>query len=513
MKQEYILAHDLGTGGNKAVLYSSEGQLIGQAFKSYETFYPASGWAEQNPQHWWEAIIQTTVELLSKTKIDKKYIACTSLSGHSMGIVPVDKKGNLLRQTVPLWNDSRAINVADKMLKLIGYDYWYKKTGAGFRPENHSIFKLAWFKENETEMFDSTYKFLPTKGFIILNLTGNFVSDYSDASFSGLMDIRELKYLEELFDLVGFSSEKMPKILKSIDYVGKLSKKAAEILGIPSGIPVINGGVDNVCTAIGAGNIKEGRIYNYIGSSSWISATSNRPTINTELKIPCYCHAIPGLYLSQVSVFSTGSTLQWYKDTFCEKEKIQANESNGNVYDIIEKNASNSPIGANNIIFIPSFRGGATVNPNPYLKGAFLNLELFHNKNDANRAVLEGISYELALALKTYRNLGMQSDEIRITGGGSKSKFWRQMLADIFGIKTILTNIDQEAAAFGAAAIGAVGAGIWKDFSKVDEIIKQVDVSKPDKNNNEKYEKIIKKFKVAMEKVGEINELLSTTDL
>ena len=506
MAKKYILAHDLGTGGNKAVLYSSEGELISRAFKSYDTYYPCSGWAEHDPQDWWKAVIGSTRQLLASTEINKKNIACISLSGHSMGIVPVDKKGKLLRKTVPLWNDSRAIDKARDMLERIGYDDWYEKTGAGFRPENHSIFKLAWFKDNEPRMFNSTYKFLPTKGFIILNLTGNFISDYSDASFSGLMDINELKYSEEIFKLSGLPVEKMPVLLKSVDYAGELTKEASELLGIPPGIAVINGGVDNACTAIGAGNIKENRIYNYIGSSSWIAATSAKPIINSKIKIPCYAHSIPNLYLSQASVFSTGSTLQWYKDIFCDKENLQAEKSDGNVYSMIEKNASHSPVGSNNIIFIPSFRGGATVSPNSYLRGAFLGLELSHNKNDINRAVLEGISFELALALKEYINLGMKSKNIRITGGGSKSKFWRQMLADVFGIDTILTSIDQEAAAFGAAAIGAVGTGIWKDFSIVDEIVKQVDVSKPDKQNVRVYKEILHKFKYAMDKVGEINE-------
>jgi xylulokinase len=508
MSKKYILAYDLGTSGNKAVLYSSEGELIAKVFKSYNTYYPYSGWAEQNPNDWWESIKESTNKLLTNNKINKKDIATISLSGHSMGIVPVDKNGNLLRKTVPIWNDSRAMNEANNILKLIGYDYWYEKTGAGFRPENHSIFKLVWFKENESDLFNSVYKFLPTKGYIILKLTGKFVSDYSDASFSGLMDINKLQYSEEIFNLSGLPIEKMPIILKSIDCVGELTKESSELLGIPSGIPVINGGVDNACTAIGAGNITENRIYNYIGSSSWIAATSMKPLINTKIKIPCYAHAIPEFYLSQVSVFSTGSTLQWYKDVFCYEENLQAKKLNENIYDIIERNASMSPIGSNNIIFIPSFRGGATVNPNPYLRGAFLDLELYHNKNDINRAVLEGITFELALALKEYINLGMKPKEIRVTGGGSKSKFWRQMFADVYGLNIILTNIDQEAAAFGAAAIGAVGVGIWNNFSVVDEIIKQVDVSKPNKQNVKTYNEILKKFKYAINKIGEINKFL-----
>lgn len=425
-----------------------------------------------------------------------------------MGMVAVDKKGNLLKKSTPIWNDSRAINEANEMLKEIGYDYWYEKTGAGFRPENHTIFKLKWFKKNEPELFKSTYKFLPTKGYITLKLTGNFISDYSDASFSGLMDINSLAYSQEIFKLSGLPFEKMPELFRSIDVAGELKKEPADVLGLSPGIAVITGGVDNACTAIGAGNIKENRIYNYIGSSSWISATSAKPLIARKIKIPCYAHSIPGLYLSQVSVFSTGSTLQWFKDVLCDRENLEALRYNGNVYDLIEKNASNSPVGSNNLIFIPSFRGGATVSPNPYLRGAFLGLELSHNKNDISRAVLEGISFELGLALKEYTGLGMKSKDIRITGGGSKSKFWRQMLADIFNMETILTNIGQEAAAFGAAAVSAVCTGMWKDFSIVDSIVKQVDVSKPLEINVKKYKDILPVFKYAMDRTAEINQFM-----
>lgn len=510
MTEKYILSHDLGTGGNKAVLYSSDGILISKAFKSYNTIYPDSYRAEQNPLDWWNAIVETTKELLIKTKIKKQDIICISFSGQSMGIVPVDKKGNLLKNFVPIWSDSRANNEANNFFEKLSYDNWYEKTGAGFRPENHSVFKLMWIKKNEPSLFNSAYKFLPTKGYITFKLTGNFITDYSDASFSGLMDIKKLEYSEEILNLSGIPVEKMPKLLNATDYAGELRREVADILGLHPGIPVITGGVDNACTAIGSGNIKENRIYNYIGSSSWIAATSSNPIISKEIKIPCYVHNIKGLYLSQVSVFSTGSTLQWFKDVLCDKENSEAVETGYNVYQIIEKIARKSPVGSNKLYFIPSFRGGATVNPNSYLRGAFFGLELFHNKSDINRSVFEGISFELGLALREYINLGMKTKDITITGGGSKSKFWRQILADVYDKNIVLTNIGQEAAAFGAAAVGAVGIGVWKDFNKVDEIIKQINISKPNKTNVKQYREILKRFKYLIERTGEINEFLAT---
>jgi xylulokinase len=504
MGQKYIIAHDLGTSGDKAALYSTEGKLIVKAYKYYNTYYPKTGWFEQNPIDWWNAVIETTRKLITSVSINKKDIKCIVLSGHSMGIVPVDAKGNLLKKMVPLWNDSRAIDQAESVLRIIGNEYWYNKTGAGFRPENHSVFKLVWLKEKEPDIFNSTFKFLPTKGYIILKLTGNFVTDYSDASISGLMDIKERRYSKKILDTCGLPLNKMPVIKNSTDQVGRLTLEASKILGLSEDVQIVNGAVDNVCTAIGAGTIKEERVYIYIGSSSWIAAASSKPLLDKKTKLLCYAHAIPKLYLSQVSIFSTGSTLDWYKDILCEGEKFEAGEDN--VYEIIEKKAASSPLGSNNILFIPSFRGGATVNPNPYLRGALLGLELFHNKNDINRAVLEGISYELALALRKYEYLGVKPENIIITGGGSKSRFWRKIMTDIFGINTVLTNVRQETAAFGAAAIGAVGMGMWKNFDNVDYILKKTETLFPDYNNYNKYKLILHKFEYAVEKVAEINK-------
>ena len=503
---KYILAHDLGTGGNKAVLYDTKGNQLTKAFSSYSTYYPKSSWAEQYPDSWWNAVVKSTKELIQKSGINKKNIVCISFSGQSMGVVPVDKKGNLKRDTSPLWNDGRAINEAKNYLGLIGEKEWYKITGAGFRPENHSAFKLIWYKNNEYEMYKKTYKFLPTKSFIIMKLTDKFLADFSDISFTGFFNLEKLDYSDELLSIFKINREKLPDIFKSTHIAGKITKKASKEIELIEGTPVVLGGVDNSCAALGSGNISEDRVYNSLGSSAWISATTKRPFLNNENKVPCYAHVIPGFYLSQVSTFSAGSSYKWFKDILCGEESIAAEICDLDVYDLLEKKVLNSPIGSNKIIFNPSLLGGSTIESSPKIRGAFVGLGLHHSKNDLVRSVLEGIAMDQRLALDIYREMGIKAGEIRMVGGGSKSKVWRQIYADVFNSKIIITNIGQEAAALGAGIIGAIGVGVWDNFSIIDKITKIIDICEPIEKNVSSYEEILKVFKFINIRLAEIGE-------
>lgn len=510
MEKKYILAYDLGTGGNKAVLYTSEGRLLTKTFISYDTVYPQSGWAEHNPLDWWNSIVKSTNELIDKSKIDIKNIACISISGHGMGIVPVDKKGNLLRKMTPIWFDSRAISQTQKVMDKVDYEKWYQITGAGLRPENYAAFKLMWYKDNEPDLYKKTSKFLGTKDFINMKMTGKFMSDYSDASFSGIFDLRELDYSEELLKATGLAREKMPDLFPSIHVVGELLPKAAEELNIIKGIPIVLGGHDVPCTAVGAGNITKGRVYNYIGTSAWISVASDKPLLGKEVKTYNGAHVIPGMYTSQVAIYAAGASYQWVKDTICKEEIACAERSGENVYSIMEKKASKSPPGSNKVIFVPDLMGGGTIHLNPNIRGAFLGLTLSHKKKDLIRSAMEGIAFDLRLVLDEFKKMEVKTDEIRIVGGGSQSKLWRQIFSDIYNTKIILTNVGQETAALGAAAIAAVGTGLWKDFSVIDKITEILDIATPSSKNNAKYEKILDVYRFIAQKISEIGEKMTS---
>jgi xylulokinase len=506
MSANCILAFDLGTGGNKSVLYHSDGTLLGTSFSPYDTYYPQSGWSEQRPQDWWESITASTKKLLTKTKTTPQDVSCISISGHGIGVIPVDKKGNLLRETTLLWSDSRSEKQKDSYFEKMDYEHWYEVTGAALRPENYAIFKIMWHRDNEPELFKNTYKFIGTKDFINMKLTGNILSDFSDASFSGVNDLLNWKYSEELLKPSGIDVDKLPELFPSTHIAGGLLPKSAVELGLKSGIPIICGGYDGSCTALGAGNYKADRVYNYVGSSSWISAAADKPLINNKIKPYCYYHVIPEMFNSTVSIYSAGGSYQWLRNVLCKEEILEAEKAGTNPYILMEKKALKSPVGSNNVMFNPSLMGGSTTYPSPHLRGAFFNLGLEHSKSDIIRSVMEGVAFDLSIALDSLRRTGLDVDEIRMVGGGSKSSLWRQIFADIYKTDIVLTNIGQEAAALGAAAIAAVSTGIWKDFSIIDEIAKAKETSKPIEDNVREYEKRLPLYKFAAEKLLEIGE-------
>jgi len=501
-----ILAFDLGTGGNKSVLFDSSGELLGTGFTGYKTWYPQSGWAEQSPMDWWKSIVESTRNLLSATRVDKKQVAGISISGHGIGVVPVSRKGELLRERTLLWSDSRAIEQARAYFRKVDYDRWYQTTGAALRAENYVLFKLMWHRDHEPDLFNAAWKFLGTKDYINYLMTGRMISDYSDASFSGINDLLKWQYSEELCRPAGVPLEKYPDLYPSTHLVGELLPGPAEELGLAPGTPVICGGYDGSCTALGAGNFKEDRVYNYVGSSSWISVAARKPLIDLRVKPYCYYAVVPQMFNSTVSIYSAGGSYEWFKNTLCREESIAGEIAGLDPYQIMEKQAAQAPVGANGLIFNPSLMGGATIHPSPHIKGAFICLGLQHTKADLLRSVLEGVALDLRLALQAFRDMGVEAREIRMVGGGSKSPLWRQIFSDVYDARIILTNIGREAAALGAAALAGVGTGVWKDFSIIDTIAQTVQVTEPDADNRKAYEKIIPHFAFIMERLLEIGE-------
>jgi xylulokinase len=505
MEIKYILAHDMGTGGNKVVLYDNEGTIIAKSFQSYPTLYPQPRWAEQRPLDWWRALVDGTRQVLSEVQIDKSKIAAISFSGQGMGNVPVDKNGNLLRDTTIVWFDSRSTEQANRVLEKIGPDRWYKITGCGFDPAFFTGFKLMWVKENEPELFKKTHVFLATKDYIVLRLTGNFCTDYSDMSFSGLFDINSREFSSDLLELAGIPREKFPSVYPSTHVAGELLPEPAQELGLPPGIPIVIGGEDVPCTAAGAGVVSEGRIYAYIGTSGWVSVASPKPMTREGVRIPNIIHVVPGMYTPQMGVYSAGSTYQWVQDNICQQEMVASKNLGVDPFSLMELEAASSPVGANNLLFLSTFAGGGTIHENnPDLKGGYVGIGPAHTKADLIRAAMEGVGLDLGLLVHEFKGLGIEAPEIRVVGGGGKSRLWRQILADIFDSRVIMTNIGQESAALGATMIGGVGVGLWKDFTIVDKLCEVMHVSEPQPKNAAIYKQLLPIFKDGVKRISDI---------
>jgi xylulokinase len=503
----YIIACDLGTGGNKAVLYDQDGTGVTSFTQPYPTFHPEVQIHEQRPLDWWNAVVISVQGLLEKSRVDRSKIKAIGISGHSLGCVPIDENGNLLLDKTPIWSDSRATVEAEEFFQQAPFNEWYLKTGNGFPPALYTIFKVMWLKKHQNDVYRRAYRILGTKDYINFRLTGRMVTDHSYASGTGVYDLIASSYHSDLLRSSGIDAALFPEIVSSDQIVGQLSAETAELLGLSAPVAVVAGGVDNSCMALGAGSTKEGHIYNSLGSSSWIAVTSSRPVLDLHIRPYVFAHVVPGMFTSATSIFSAGTSLDWIRDQLCQS-LATAQSDNAARYEKMFELAASSPPGAHNLLFVPTLAGGTHFEGGPAVRGALVGLDLSHTLADVIRAGLEGIAFGLRVALDELRRLTAVSDEMLMLGGGAKSALWRQIFADVYHCTVIKSQIDQETAALGAATLAAVGSGIWTDYSRVAELHQIEDRCLPNLKNVNIYQRLLPVYKQAAQHQRKLNELL-----
>lgn len=503
----YIIAYDLGTGGIKASLFHQDGRSVADSFEPYDTYYTGALVHEQKPSDWWDGVIHSTRKLLNNSNVDAKEIAGLAISGHSLGVVPVSRDGRLLKEKTPLWSDARARGQATAFFEKYDYAKWYLMTGNGFPAELYSLFKILWYQDNEPDIYEDTYKFLGTKDYINYLLTGEMLTDHSYTSGSGCYNLVGQRYDEEILEIAGVPRDVLADIVPSTHVVGEVTARAAEATGLAAGTKVICGGVDNSCMALGAKCYGEGRVYTSLGSSAWIAVSTAKPVVDASIKPFVFAHVVPGQYASAVSIFSAGNSYRWVRDNICQNLISQAKAEGGDAYQLMEEQAARSPIGANNLIFNPNLAGGSSFEASPDIKGGYAGLILGHTQSDLIRAALEGIAMNLGVVLELLREMTGVSGDMILVGGGSKSPLWRQIFADVYRCNIVKTNIDQDAASLGAAAIAAVGLGLWDDFSVVDTLHQIQDIKKPE--NADDYARYMEVFKKVSIRYAEIGDMLA----
>jgi xylulokinase len=508
-----IISFDLGTGGNKASLYDAHGQCLASVFVPYATDYPRVGWHEQRPEDWWNAVIESTRTLMSSSGVGPEEIICLGISGHSLGAVPVEADGALLREATPIWSDIRAEEQVKEFFRKVDPDDWYLTTGNGFPPACYTIFKVMWYRDHEPEMFRKIHMILGTKDYINFKLTGQLKTDFSYASGTGIYDLQAWGYNSRFIQASGILAELWPEIVPSTQVLGHILPDTAAALGLSSETKIVCGGVDNSCMALGAKNIRAGRVYTSLGSSAWIAVSAEQPVLDRKYKPFVFAHVIPGMFTSAVSIFSAGTSFKWVKDNVCDELAVQARAVDADVYDLMNEVAERAPVGSNKLLFNPSLAGGTSQDDSVHIRGAYFGLDLKHGKPDLIRSAMEGIAMNLRLRLDLLRRYTQLEDEILFVGGGAKSRFYLGIFADVFNARILKTTIDQDAGALGAAAIAAVGCGLWPDFERIDELHETVEVVEPDQESNRKYEALLPVFQLAAEFQARISDALEAVDI
>ena len=482
---KFLLAHDLGTSGNKATLFSEDGELLASRTCSYDTNYFNGTWAEQNPNDWWDAVCRSTQELLAE--VGPVEIGAVALSGQMMGCLCVDKSGEPLRPSI-LYCDQRSDVEAASILEKVPLEEAYDIVGHRVAAV-YSLEKLAWVKNNEPDIYAKTDKTLCAKDYINFKLTGRIATDFSDASGTNAFDLNTMQWSDRMIEAAGVERSMFPDPYESVHPLGEITSSASEATGLPVGTPVIVGGGDGSCAGVGVGCIRPGTAYNYLGSSSWIALTTERPIVDPAMRTMNWAHVVPGYLHPSGSVQTAGAAYAWLKSEICRAESEEAARTGENVYELINQLVEASTPGAGGVVFLPYLLGERSPRWNPKARGAFVGMTLASRREDMARAVMEGVTYNLGIIVDIFRG-HVPMETMTVIGGGAKGRVWLQMMADIYDAKIQRPNFLEEATSMGAAVVGGVGAGVFENFDVIDRFITIEETVEPNRENQKQYAKM-----------------------
>jgi len=495
MTHQYLLAHDLGTTGNKATLFDvDQGVVKVSTFEPYPTDYSQPGWAEQDPADWQRAIWQCTHRLISQAGIEPGAVAAVSFSGHMQGALLVDRQGIPLRNSI-IWADQRATSQADFIASVCGSETLYRLTGQRISP-TYTAPKMLWIKEHQSAIYEQAYKVLQPKDYAAFLFSGVFATDYSDASATLLFDLDTRRWASDVINELGLNSELLPEVHPSTAIIGRVTASAAAASGLVAGTPVVIGGGDGACATVGAGSVREGETYAYIGSSSWIAVTTHQPICDPQQRTFTLAHLMPDYYFSLGTMQAAGGAYGWL-------ERLLHPE--GDAYlQAMDAQASSVPAGSGGLLFLPYLMGERSPYWNPLARGALVGLTMLHNQPEVARAVLEGVAFNLRLILNALRTQDVQITRLLLIGGGAKSAVWRQILADVLELPIYLPALTTEATALGALVAGGVGVGLFSDFTVIDRLISISEAECPQTANHQQYAVLLDLFMKTYEALNPI---------
>lgn len=496
----YLLSHDLGTSGNKATLYTPEGKLVKSIMHPYKTVFSEGRRAEQDPQDWWDAVCDCSKMLTSE--ISPEDIKAISFSGQMMGCVCIDQSGELLRKAI-IWADQRASKQEKQLQNEISEQEFYRITGHR-ASASYTLEKAMWVRDNQPELFQRVWKILQPKDYIVYKLTGKIATDYSDASGTNAFDINALRWSEKIFDAAKMDIALFPDAHLSTYVGGVVTKEASMQCGIPSGVPVVIGAGDGVAASVGAACVADGDVYNYLGSSSWVSYTSEKPHYDPARRTFNWVHAIPGKYAPTGTMQAAGNTFNFVK-SLCYGGSDEKGQSA--VYEQIEQEISRIPCGANGLVFLPYLLGERSPRWNKAAKGGILGLTMNSTRGDILRAAIEGIAFNLDIIFRAFPVYEACS-AISILGGLAQSETVCQILSDTFDKNIFVINNAEEATSIGAAIIAGVGTGAIKDFSEAGRFVSTGRQTAAIQENVEKYSKQKEIFEAYYQSVKTLCEKL-----
>ena len=489
----FVIGIDIGTSGTKIVLFNEKGEVIASHTVEYKMYQPRNGYAEQNPDDWWNSTVEGIQKVISKSQVDVKEIKGIGLSGQMHGLVMLDEHNNVIRNAI-IWCDQRTSAECEEITNKVGAQRLIEIT-ANPALTGFTASKILWVKNNEPENYDKCRHILLPKDYIRFKLTGGYATDVSDASGMQLLDIKNRCWSEEVLLKLGIDKSLLPEVYESQKITGKVTASVAKITGLKADTIVVAGAGDNAAAAIGTGVVEDKKAFTTIGTSGVVFIHTSKMIIDPKGRVHTFCAAVPGEWHVMGVTQGAGLSLKWFKDNFCYSEVQQADLMGVDIYSLLDKKAEKVPIGSNKLIYLPYLMGERTPHLDPDARGVFMGLSVNHKNDDMIRAIMEGVSYSLNDCISVFNEMNISFKNMNICGGGGKSPLWRQMLADIYDC-SVTTMQSEEGPALGAAILALVATHEYRSVPEACKKIIQIkETQNPISVNTSKYKKYYDVYK------------------
>lgn len=490
---KYLLGIDAGTTSFKAALFDLEGNEQAGAVHEYELQYHDSDKVELPAESYWHACKSVIRSVLARWNGKANEIKALAVASQGETLIAVDRKDEPLRPAI-VWLDNRAGEEAQRIKADFRAEHAFKTTGQPDIVPTWPAAKILWLKRHEPGLFRRVYRFLLLEDYLIYKITGQFVAESSLLSSTLYFDIRKGEWWGEMLDYIGISPEQLPEIRGSGEIVGNLTDVAARETGLAKETLVVTGALDQAASTIGAGNTACDRITESTGSTLAICANIAQPVFDPQQRIPCHVHALPRTYFLLPWCQTAGMVYKWFRNEFYQKCSNASVDDPQMLFGLMDQEAAQIPPGSDGLVMLPHLAGAFTPESNPLARGVLFGLTLQTSRAHIARAILESVGFMLKRNIGLLEELGLNVREIRSIGGGSKSRLWNQIKADITG-KPIVTVKANETASLGAAMLAGAAVGVYGSLAEAAERMIQIkDRIEPIPKHAEKYAAAFEKY-------------------
>jgi xylulokinase len=492
MAETALLGIDIGTSGCKALLLGRAGTVLATHTATYDVSTPRPGWSEQDPESWIQGARTAIAGVVAKRPGAE--IVAIGLSGQMHGLTPLDENHQVLRPAI-LWNDQRnAAECAEITEAVGGLSALLAATNNRMLP-GYTGGKIVWMRKHEPELFKRLRHVLNPKDYLRLRLTGELATEVSDASGTGLFDVRRRAWSVRVMEAAGIDPALLPACHESQVVSGRISASAAKLFGLAEGLPVVGGGGDSVIQTIGSGVIDPGDLQTTVGTAGILACALDAPHDNPDGRLQVFCNVAADRWHCMGVSLNAGGALSWLRGLAQGFGDLTEAGWHDIAFDRLMERAADSSAGARGLVFLPYINGERCPYPDPEARGAFLGLTTRHNESDMIRSVLEGVVFALRDMYALMADAGISATRIRASGGGAASPFWRQIQADVFGCDVVTTEGAAEGGAFGAAIVAGIGTGIWPDATTAASHCQTVSRQSPSAREQETYAKMFEIYR------------------